>query len=102
MHHELDLVDEPRPDGLAGELEADRPGRYVCVAHVPASGSATKWEVTGTASAVQSAGPCLADDGRAGETRVQVVAQRSSKLEALVYSRDLTVGSHAVARFEAP
>ncbi len=83
-----------------GELEPDKPGRYVCIAHVPATGSATKWEVTGAATAVQSAGTCIADDGRAGETRVQVVAERSSRLEALVFSRDLTVGSHAVARFE--
>lgn len=85
-----------------GELESDKPGRYVCIAYVPASGSAEKWEVTGSATAVQSSGTCLADDGRPGETRVQVVAQRSSRLEALVFSRDLTVGSHAVARFEAP
>ena len=84
-----------------GELESGRPGRYVCVAHVPASGTAQKWEVTGTATPVQTAGTCLADDGRAGETRVQVVAQRSSRLEALVFSRDLIVGSHAVARFES-
>ena len=83
-----------------GELEPDKPGRYVCIAHVPATGSAQKWEVTGAATPVQSSGTCLADDGRAGETRIQVVAQRSSKLEALVFSRDLTVGSHAVARFE--
>ena len=84
-----------------GELESDRPGRYVCVAYVPASGTAQRWEVTGTATPVQSAGTCLANDGRTGETRVQVVAQRSSRLEALVFSRDLTVGSHAVARFES-
>ena len=83
-----------------GELESDKPGRFVCIAYVPSSGTAQKWQVTGTASPVLSAGTCLADDGRAGETRVQVVAQRSSRLEALVFSRDLTVGSHAVARFE--
>lgn len=85
-----------------GELESDKPGRYVCIAHVPASGMASKWEVTGSASAVVSAGTCLDDDGRAGETRVQVVGSRSSRLEALVFSRDLTVRSHAVARFESP
>ena len=85
-----------------GELGSDKPGRFVCIAHVPASGTAQKWQVTGTASPVQSPGTCIANDGRAGETRVQVVASRTSRLEALVFSRDLTVGSHAVARFEAP
>src|SRR5688500_9489815 len=38
-----------------GELASDKPGRYVCVAHVPATGTASKWEVTGTATAIQSA-----------------------------------------------
>ena len=85
-----------------GELESDKPGRYVCIAHVPASGAAQKWEVTGSATAVLSSGTCLVDDGRPGETRVQVVARRTSRLEALVFSRELTIGSHAVARFEAP
>ena len=84
-----------------GELESDKPGRFVCIAHVPASGTAQKWQVTGTGTAVQSPGTCIADDGRTGETRVQVVASRTSRLEALVFSRDLTVGSHAVARFES-
>lgn len=83
-----------------GELTSDKPGRFVCIAHVPSSGTPQKWEVIGASSPVQSAGTCVADDGRAGETRVQVVAQRSSRLEALVFSRNLTVGSHAVARFE--
>ena len=84
-----------------GELASDRPGRFVCIAHVPASGTAQKWQVTGAATPVQSPGTCIADDGRTGETRVQVVASRSSRLEALVFSRDLTVGSHAVARYES-
>jgi hypothetical protein len=84
-----------------GELASNKPGRYVCIAHVPASGAARRWEVTGSAAPVPSAGTCIADDGRAGETRVQVVAQRTSRLEALVFSRDLTLASHAVARFES-
>ena len=84
-----------------GELQPDKPGRYVCVARVPATGSAEKWEATGSGTAVRSAGACIAADGRS-ETRVQVVASRSSRLEALVFSRNLTVGSHAVARAEAP
>jgi hypothetical protein len=84
-----------------GELTSDKPGRSVCIAHVPASGSPRKWEVVGTATAVLSDGSCIADDGRAGEARVQVVVARTSRLEALVFSRDLALESHAVARFEA-
>jgi hypothetical protein len=84
-----------------GELESDRPGRYVCIAHVTASGTARKWEAIGSASGVPSNGLCIADDGRTGETRVQVVAQRTSELEALVWSRNLALRAHAVARFES-
>jgi hypothetical protein len=84
-----------------GELDADKPGRVVCVAHVPASGTPRKWEVVGSASPVLSDGTCLADDGRTGETRVQVVSGRTSRFEALVFARDLALRSHAVARFES-
>jgi Flp pilus assembly protein TadG len=84
-----------------GELEPDRPGRLVCIAHVTSSGTARRWQAVGTAAPTLSNGTCLADDGRTGETRVQVVAQRTSELEALVFSRNLTLESHAVARFES-
>lgn len=83
-----------------GELGADRPGRVVCVAYVSASGTATRRRAVGTASPVVESQPCLANDGRSGEARVQVVASRTSELEVLVYSRNLTLSSHAVARAE--
>src|SRR5687768_13274185 len=31
-----------------GELQPDRPGRFVCIAHVPASGTPQRWQVSGT------------------------------------------------------
>ncbi|HUP84127.1 MAG TPA: TadE family protein [Acidimicrobiales bacterium] len=85
-----------------GELAPDKAGRSVCIAHVPASGTARKWEVVGTAAPVLADGTCIGADGRNGETRVQVVVGRTSTLEALVFSRDLALESHAVARFESP
>lgn len=85
-----------------GELGADRPGRVVCVAFVTASGSATRLRTVGSATPVTEPLPCIADDGRTGEARVQVVGERLSNLEALVFSRELVLESHAVARFESP
>ena len=85
-----------------GELSSGKPGRYVCVAYVSASGAATRRTTVGTASPVIETQPCIADDGRSGEARVQVLAQRTSELEVLVYSRNLTLSSHAVARYENP
>jgi hypothetical protein len=83
-----------------GELAADKPGQSVCVAYVPGAGSPRRRDQVGSAVSFSDA-PCIADDGRAGETRVQVVTQRASKLEALVWSRDLALSAQAVARFEA-
>lgn len=85
-----------------GELGATKPGRVVCVAYVTASGAATRHRIVGSASPVVESQPCIADDGRTGEARVQVVAERTSNLEALVFSRNLTLSSHAVARSETP
>lgn len=82
------------------ELAADRPGQMVCVAYVTSSGTARRRQQTGTAVFFDN-NPCIANDGRAGETRVQVVASRASTLEALVFSRNLDLTSRAVARFEA-
>ena len=84
-----------------GELTAGKPGRFVCVAYVSASGAATRSQTVGTATPVIESQPCIADDGRSGEARVQVVAQRTSNLEALVFSRNLVLSSHAVARSES-
>jgi hypothetical protein len=83
-----------------GELASDKPGQSVCIAYVPGAGSPRRRDQVGTAVSFTDA-PCIANDGRAGESRVQVVTKRSSKLEALVWSRDLSLSAQAVARFEA-
>ncbi|MBW3615385.1 MAG: hypothetical protein KY439_08775 [Actinobacteria bacterium] len=83
-----------------GELAADRPGQMVCVAHVTSSGTARRRQQTGT-TVIFDNNPCISADGRVGETRVQVVGRRTSRLEALVFSRNIDLTSHAVARFEA-
>lgn len=83
-----------------GELNPTETGAFVCVAYVPASGGARRMEKIGTASPVFAGGDCFTD-GRSGETRIQVVAQRTSRLELLLWSDDLTLSSRSVARFEA-
>lgn len=96
----LDKVAAVTQSSADGELAADVPGQSICVAYVPAEPAPARSRVqTGTAVSYVSA-PC-ATDGRAGETRVQVVAARSSTLEALLWSRDLSLSSTSVARFEA-
>lgn len=81
------------------ELRSDRSGVVVCVSYVASSGSPRRYQKVGTAEAWSNQ-TCF-DDGRAGETRVQIVGRRTSKLEALVWSDDLVLSSQAVSRYEA-
>lgn len=82
-----------------GELTTDKPGHYLCVAYVDGGGVSTRRVESGS-SVVNDTGTCIANDGRSGEARVQVVGSRSSTLEALVFSRTLVLDGRAVARFE--
>lgn len=83
-----------------GEIEPGESGAFVCVAYVPGTGTARRMQKAGTASAVFSDGTCFSD-GRANESRIQVVTRRTSKLELLVWSDDLTLSSQSVVRYEA-
>ena len=83
-----------------GELDPGESGAFVCVAYVPGTGTARRFEKTGTATPVLSDGTCFTD-GRANESRIQVVGRRTSKLELLVWADDLTLSSRSVVRFEA-
>ncbi len=97
----LDRVATLAKSSSDGELGAAKPGQIVCVAYLPATGTPrSRQESSGAVSFTDA--PCVVDDGRAGETRVQVVTRRVSKLEALVFSRDLSLDAQAVARYEAP
>jgi hypothetical protein len=84
-----------------GELAPNTSGRSICVAYVSTTvtRSLTRDFNDAAGGGTFGAGPCVSD-GRT-EPRIQVVAQRTSKLEALVFSRDLPLSSQAVARFEA-
>jgi Flp pilus assembly protein TadG len=82
-----------------GELTTAKPGHYLCVAYIDGAGASTR-RVENGSSVVTDTARCIADDGRTGEARVQVVGARSSTLEALVFSRTLVLEAQAVARYE--
>ena len=84
----------------SGELAPTAAGSTICVAHVPAAGTPRRLQKSGTASPVLSDGSCFTD-GRVGESRIQIQGERTSRLELLVWSRDLSLSSQSVARFEA-
>ena len=101
----------------SGNLAESWDGQYICVAYIgygsprTSSTDATrKREKSGTASAIFTNGSvtnpsswCF-DDGRGtngSERRVQVVARRTSKFEAILWSTNLMLTGDGVARFEA-
>jgi Flp pilus assembly protein TadG len=82
------------------DLDADRPGRFVCVAYVSEADGSTKSLTTGTGGPA-STEPCL-DDGRdAAEVRVQVVVRSDTELDFLLYGGAITIRSDSVTHFEA-
>ena len=83
-----------------GEINPGESGAFVCVAYVPGTGTPRRMQKTGTATPVFSDGTCFTD-GRANESRIQVVGRRTSTLELLVWSDDLDLSSQSVVRYEA-
>lgn len=78
------------------DLDADRPGRYVCVALVSASVTQSLTEGSGGPS---SSAPCY-DDGR-DDDRVQVVVRSDTVLDVLFFGGSINVGSESVTHYEA-
>lgn len=90
-----------------GDLDVGVPNDRICVAYVPAdhdpvsSPTATRIvDMNGSHGGIE-AGWCF-DDGRTGndENRVQVVTQRDSTINAIIFSTDVTLQSEAGARYE--
>jgi Flp pilus assembly protein TadG len=82
-----------------GALNSGQPGAAYCIAFVDGSSSGTETKHIDQTGAV-SAGWCF-DDGRGSdEWRVQVEVQRSTTLNALVFSKSITLASQAASRYE--
>lgn len=95
-------------DAAVGDLAGSVPGQYLCVAYVHPAGSTPNdrttrlTEINGVLGSVTS-GPasiCF-DDGRPStERRVQVVARRTSTIQAIVFDVDVDLQATSAARFE--
>lgn len=86
-------------DTADGALAPGVSGQRVCVAYIGGGVSRFREETAGLASFGN--GTCFTDNRPAGELRVQVVAERTSTLEAMIWSRELLLAAEAVARYEA-
>ena len=104
----LDQVNTVAVGAVDDGLPSDAEGRYVCVAYVHPSGvisndsNTSRVETGGTVSyGTGTSGKCFNDGRPAGERRIQVVVRRTTDLNALIYSRSLTIQGKSVARYEA-
>ena len=112
----LKCVSDITVKAASGGLNVGRAGRYICVSYVYPNGIAGSNDVTksrivtdsgGVETATTDTRDCftinnLPTDGMAStKRRVQVVTRRTSKLEALLYSSNLTLNSSSVTVFEA-
>lgn len=86
-------------DNADGALDDGSSGRRVCVAYV--GGGISRFRDLTSGPAAIGNGTCFADNRPPGEVRVQVVAERTSDLEAIAWSQTLTLRSRAVTRYEA-
>lgn len=84
-----------------GDLASDVPGQKICVAYVhPSTGQTRSLTQTGGVTGGPSSSVCF-DDGRpADEARVQVLAERSTTIQAVLFSRTVTLSTRSAARFE--
>ncbi|MDQ1402184.1 MAG: TadE-like protein [Actinomycetota bacterium] len=99
-----------------GELTSTVASRYVCVSYVNPGGVLTSddrghstrtLELTGAGGPVYSATDCFtkksygADGFGSTQARVQVVVTRDRKLEALLFTQNLSLSSRSVTVYEA-
>lgn len=81
-----------------GDLATGVPGQYICVAFVDGSSDTRLTDIGGVEA--ESSGECF-DDGRPdGEVRVQVVTQRETTIQVVLFSTDVTLSAPAAARYE--
>ncbi|MCH8983724.1 MAG: pilus assembly protein [Acidobacteria bacterium] len=86
-----------------GDLETSVQGQYICVAYYDGSTYFRMTDIAGTEdppAAPPAALECFSDGRPAGEARVQVVTQRDTSIQAVVFSTDVTLSAPAVARYE--
>jgi Flp pilus assembly protein TadG len=104
----LNRVLEVAKSAGGNDLAATIPGQQICIAYVYPKGSAASDRNTRiiqsggtTGSPTSGAGAVCFDDGRPDdERRVQVVTNRTSTIQAAVFSVDVDLSSTSSARFE--
>lgn len=89
----------------SGDLAAAVPGQYICVAigngYLGGNSFQSATEVAGVPSSLLSDDCFAAPDGLPeGEMRVQVVTERDTTIQVVLFNADVTISADAAARYE--
>ena len=87
-------------DDATGVLDPGTPGLLICVAYVHESGSGEDRTRRLSTGSVLADAKCF-EDGPHPERRVQVRVERDHEFDALFFRTTLSIGTDAVARYEA-
>lgn len=81
-----------------GDLSATSPGQLICVAFINGAAIESLTDTGGAETWPDT--ECFADGRPASEVRVQVVTQRDVTIQAVVFSKDVTISAPAAALYE--
>ena len=101
----LEAVADVAVASATGDLNANVPGQFVCVAYVYPNGTSAEdstvriIEQSGTRQ-IQTGQTCFADGRAVDERRVQVQLTRDTDIEAVLFSQTITLNATSVTRFE--
>lgn len=101
----LDTVADVAVASATGDLNSNVAGQFVCVAYVYPDGTNSQdqtvrlIEESGTRK-VQTGQSCFIDGRPSDERRVQVQLIRDTDIEAVLFSRTITLNATSVTRFE--
>jgi hypothetical protein len=86
-------------DEATGTLDAGTPGLKICVAYIHDGGSGE--DQSRSLTNVGPPGTNCFNDGARPERRVQVLIERDHEFDAFLFRKTVTIGTDAVARYEA-
>jgi Flp pilus assembly protein TadG len=100
----LDAIETQVVGSSEGSIDTTAAGRIVCVAYVHPNGSTTldqtrrRYE-SGT-NVTRANSTCFTDGQGSDDVRIQVMSERTTKLEAGIWSRTVTLHQQLVFRYE--
>lgn len=94
----LQTVRDVARAAASGDLDSGVSGQYICVALVGGGSDLSLMDTGGAETTADS--ECFSDGRLPDELRVQVITERDTTIQAVVFDVDVTLSSNAAARYE--